>query len=57
MTDERLTHETIEDAYRPVAEVLTRLPDGVEKREAARLLEESERVAHVSRERAIREDG
>ena len=44
-------HQTIEDAFRWPSEVVGRLPDSIETREARRLLEVSEGLAHQARER------
>ena len=50
-------HQSIEDAYRPPADMLDRLPDSVERREAKRLLDCSQEIAHVARERLRPEPG
>ena len=44
-------HQNIEDAYRWANEVTKRLPDSIESREARRLIEISESLAHQARER------
>lgn len=44
-------HEAIEKAYKPASEVISRLPDTTETREARRLLGISEGLVHEARER------
>lgn len=56
MTDTPLTHETIENAFKPAAEVIARLPDTTESREARRLVDVAEKLTHEARER-VRPEG
>lgn len=49
---ERVSHETIENAFKPAAEVIAKLPDSTESREARRLVEISEKLTHEARDRA-----
>lgn len=52
-------HEKIERAYNRVrVEILTKLPDSIETREAGRLVDVAEKLTHEARERsgADRED-
>lgn len=46
------SHEMIEDAFKgkPI-DVLARLPDNVESREAARLIDVATDLAHIAREK------
>jgi hypothetical protein len=46
-----VSHEDIEGAYKPAVEVIAKLPDTTETREARRLVDISERLAHEARER------
>lgn len=58
MTDTKLPdHQEIERwiKQQPL-EVIARLPDSIERREAERLIRAAEDVAHVARERHVRED-
>lgn len=55
MTD-RITHENIEGAFKPAVEVIARLPDSTESREARRLVTVAEKLTHEARERAKTED-
>jgi hypothetical protein len=48
---EIVSHQEIEDAYRWAGEITKRLPDSIESREARRLIEVSEGLAHQARER------
>jgi hypothetical protein len=57
MSDTKLPdHETLERAFKPAAEAISRLPECVEATEARRLVVEAEKVAHVAREKHVRED-
>jgi hypothetical protein len=52
MSEERpISHEGIEQAFKPAAEVIAKLPDTTETREARRLVDVAERLTHESRER------
>lgn len=46
-----VTHEDIEGAYKPAAEVIAKLPDTTETREARRLVDVAEQLTHEARER------
>jgi hypothetical protein len=57
MTDQPpIDHQSLEYAYVPASQALDRLPDCVESRRAKQLLDESEKVAHVAREKHVREE-
>lgn len=51
MTDTRPDHEQIADAFEPAVQILGRLPDITEAREAKRLLDISADLAHQAREK------
>ena len=52
MTDNTLpTHESLEQAARPLREILARLPDNVERRRAEEHVTIAEDLAHQSREK------
>lgn len=53
MPDERIPHERIEGAYVSAREAIKRLPDITESREARRLLDISEDLAHRAREKTL----
>lgn len=57
MTDQPpIDHQSLEYAYVPASQALDRLPECVESRRAKQLLDESEQVAHIAREKHVRED-
>jgi hypothetical protein len=49
-------HQTIEDAYKTVQEVLAKLPDCTEARSARRNLDIAEKLTYEVRERAKADD-
>jgi hypothetical protein len=51
IVDPRPTHQVIEEAFKPAQKILERLSDGIERREADRLVRAAEQVAHVARDR------
>lgn len=51
-----IDHETLEYAYVPASQAIDRLPDCIESRRAKQLLDESEKVAHIAREKSAREE-
>jgi hypothetical protein len=54
---EHLTNEQIEGAFAVPTEILKRLPDSIESREAGRLVRIAEELAHEARDRAPRPNG
>jgi hypothetical protein len=50
------TNQTIEQAYQEARKVIANLPPSIESREAKRLLDCSEDVAHAARDHAYREE-
>lgn len=51
MTDARISHEDIERGFKAPVEVISRLPDSIEAREARRLVDVAEKLTHEARER------
>jgi hypothetical protein len=49
------THESLEQAFQEARKVVANLPPSIESREAKRLLDCSEDVAHAARDHAYRE--
>ena len=54
---EHVTSEQIEGAFAVPTEILKRLPNNTESREAGRLVKIAEDLAHQARERAPRPNG
>jgi hypothetical protein len=54
---EHVSHEQIEGAFGVPTEILSRLPDSIESREAGRLVKIAEDLTHQARERAPRPNG
>jgi hypothetical protein len=46
-----ISHEDIEGAYKPATEIIAKLPDTTETREARRLVDVAEKLTHEARER------
>jgi hypothetical protein len=49
--DPRPSHQSIEEAFKPARKIIEWLSDGIERREADRLIQAAEQVSHVARDK------